>query len=280
MLVELTCGPTGIVRITPVVLSCSPPIPKMSQLVPAMSSFAATSSGTSSLGFASLPHSVFESAIAPLLSSADLLAFSSVSRAARQLVLSPALWRSKVFTSFPPLPSPISTSSPPSWCDVVQVVHAHVTDYRKWRGSDVPAVKLRVQSLIHFRNLRHVHTSATSLQLMDTSGCGSWLSRAADMASWARSSLSFVRFPSCRCLYSMWFADPRHTHSASDGSDSDEESEPVLSRAVTSLASLRHLTRISLHRELPQRTGSREFLDNWALKLLATLPVLASFEAD
>ena len=175
-----------------------------------MSSFATASSGSSSPALDTLPRGLFESAIAPLLATADLLAFSSASRAARQLVLVPSLWRNKEFASFPEFVSP--ASSLPSWCDVVQLVVT--SGVRVVLPGAPPSAELPLRSLLHFPNLRRLSTS-----------------------------------------YHVF--------------DNDEASNP-LAAPLTSLASLRHLTRISLHYH-----GS---LDDWALKLLSSLPVLASIE--
>ena len=178
---------------------------------PPMSLFAA-SSDTCSLRFATLPRSVFESSVAPLLTTTDLLAFSSASRAARQLVLVPSLWRGKVFKSFPPFISP--ASSLPSWCGVVQLVNTQIVSQVQ-HVPDVSA-KLLLASLHHFPNLRHVSA----------------------------------------------FHHVSIKHAVS------KPSPPP----VTSLASLRHLTRITLL--------VYQSLDDWALKLLSSLPVLASFVAE
>ena len=125
----------------------------------------------------------------------------------RRLVVSPAVWRHRVFTSFPSLHSASSTSlvSLPSLWDVVQIA-----DMRSDRMSS------------RYR------------------------------APWSFASLPL--FPKLRQLYSQ--------HTA--------ERQPVL--GLTSLASLRHLTRISLH-----MTAT---LDVWKLQLLAALPVLVSFAAE
>jgi len=170
-----------------------------------MSSSAAPTN-TSALTFNKLPRSVFGRAIAPFLTTVDLLALSSVDRATRQLVLTPELWRSKVFTSFPIVAS--SVSSLPSWCDVVQLV-----DLQRARADDAPA---SLDSLVRFPNLRRLYNL----------------------------SPHFV---------------PRDRHSTG------------LTSPLASLAGLRRLTRI---------TFNCGFLALEHLRLLSTLPVLASFGAQ
>jgi len=153
--------------------------------------------------FATLPRTVFESTIAPLLTISNLLAFSSVDRATRQLVLTPQLWRSKLFTSFPFGASTVP--SLPSWCDVVQVMDTQ-------RAFHQPAsLSASFDSLVRFPNLRHLYAS--------------------------------------------------HYFVAAS----------VPSSLLTSLAALRHLTRIEL--------TSGGSLDGADMRLLATLPALASFTA-
>lgn len=107
--------------------------------------FAAPNASLSSLTL--LPRAALESVIAPLLTTADLLALSSINRATRQLVLTPELWRNKVFKTFPPLSS--STPSLPAWCDVVQSVR---TDYQEPFDP-----LLSLDSLYQFPNLRHLY---------------------------------------------------------------------------------------------------------------------------
>ena len=173
-----------------------------------MPSSSAPSAAASAASFAALPSSVFASAIAPLLGTADLLAFASTSHAMRRLVVSPAVWRHRVFKSFPSLPSASSTSpsSLPSWCSVVQIV-----DTRRGKGlSSVPHRPFSFASLPLFPNLRHV--------------------------------------------YGLHAIPPEHVPD------------------LTSLASLRHLTRVSLY-----MAGC---LEVWKLRLLVALPVLASFAAQ
>ena len=160
-------------------------------------------------GFVAVPTGVFASVIAPLLATADLLAFASTSHAMRRLVVSPAVWRHRVFTSFPALPSTSSLSSPsslPSWCSVVQIVDTR----RGPRVSSVTGRPLSISALRSFSNLRHV--------------------------------------------YGLYTAQHEHVPD------------------LTSLASLRHLTRVSLY-----MAGC---LEVWKLRLLVALPVLASFAAQ
>ena len=98
---------------------------------------------------ATLPRSLFDSVIAPLLTTADLLALSAVDRATRRLILTPARWRHKVFTSLPPLSS--TAPSFASWCDVVQVVHSK----SPLGGNMVCEWPVSLDSLVRFSNLRH-----------------------------------------------------------------------------------------------------------------------------
>ena len=143
---------------------------------PASSSFSDDTTTTSADSFATLFRVILASVVCSFLDIADVLAVSSVNHAARRMFLSsPAVWRTKVFRSFPvppssPVPSsawvpwlssvvyavsrvtrqlvsfallfdshrPIAASyfpstaaslRLPSWCDVVQVVHAKGFSY-------------------------------------------------------------------------------------------------------------------------------------------------------
>ena len=168
---------------------------------------APSTSTTPPLGFSGLPLSVFTSLIAPHLPITDLISAASTSRAGRRLVLSPSVWRHRLFraTALPVLPSSTSLSS---WCDVVQQLEIDS------RGVECPEWPSPIPSLHLFPHLRSV--------------------RMADL-------------------------------------DNSPGRQPYRFPSVTSLASLRHLTRISL--------WWVEQLDISDLKLLSTLPALASFTA-
>ena len=163
---------------------------------------------TTTSTLASLHLSVFASALSPLLTFAELVATASTSRACRQLVLSPPVWRHRLVSSclLPVLPS--STTHPP-WTAVVQQLEVDN------RGVECPEWPSPIPSLHLFPILRSVR--------MDHLG----------------------HSPAVR--------------------------QPYPFPPVTSLASLRHLTQVSL--------GSSEPLDIGYLKLLASLPALSSFTA-
>ena len=158
---------------------------------------------------ASLPLSVLASALAPFLATTDLLAVSSCSRDTRRLLLSPPVWRHRVFRSFPPFAFSSSSSTPTllSWCDAVQLVDrpSPFSSFRKWGASALPC-----SSLVLFPHLRHALMRPIQ--------------------------------------------------------------EPSLAAAVTSLASMRHLTRLSL--------AGYGLLSKDDLQLLTTLPALASLEVS
>ena len=106
---------------------------------------------------ARLPLSLLTSVLSPFLTTADLLAASSCSWDTRRLLLSPALWRHRVFRSFPPLPFPSASSLAsglPFWCDAVQEVSTDARSKRTFRHTEpalFPLCKLPL-----FPHLRHV----------------------------------------------------------------------------------------------------------------------------
>ena len=187
------------------------------------------------------------SAIAPLLATADLLAFSTVNSATRLLVLTPALWRQQLFTFLPT--SACAAPSPLSLGGVVQVADIRLP---------LPTTADRqscLSSLHAFPSLRHLRTDHYHEPRAA-------LRRAAPTLSLS----SLARF-----------LDPRRWLAALLPASSHADTAPVVcvqphpAPPVTSLASLRHLTRITL-----QHGGE---LEAWELQLLCTLPVLASFAA-
>ena len=111
-------------------------------------------------GFTALPGALLASAVAPHLTTAEFFAAASTNRATRQLLLSPSLWRHKVFASFPPLPSSASSMPPslPSWCEAVQVVQTNgFSESENRRGVKHPVdLGLSFCSLLFFPNLRRV----------------------------------------------------------------------------------------------------------------------------
>ena len=161
---------------------------------------------TTASTFASLHLDVFASVIAPLLKVNDLISAASTSKACRQLVLSPPVWRHRDFVQASPL-NPPSSASLPSWCDVVQRLHMegprdHCTD-------------------------------------------------------WPLLFPSLHLFPNLCCLSII---------------DVREGRQPYPFPSVTSLASLRYLTQVSLWWSGQLAIGD--------LKLLSTLPALASFTVE
>ena len=121
-----------------------------------MSSAAADPSALST-SIASLPRSVLESAIAPLLTTAALLTLASADRVTRRLVLTQSLWRNRAFKVVPAVAS-ASTPPLPSLQAVVQVV----TILRRPRRAAVPTDwPLSLSSLVGFTNLRYVRIDCT-----------------------------------------------------------------------------------------------------------------------
>ena len=182
-----------------------------------------------SLGIIALPDGLLINALAPLLATADLLALASSNRATRQLLLSPSLWRRKVFTSFPPL-QPSSSPALPLWSEAVQLLQVD-------------------------RHSRRTQALLDSLV--------SWPPSSTD-SPWSFSSL--LLFPNLRRVETKGGVLTSH-----GGRPRPHSPEEFAIPAVGSLVSLSHLTRISLC-----MGGQLSVRD---LRLLSTLPALASFHA-
>ena len=92
-----------------------------------------------------------------LLRLRDLLSVASIDRATRRLLLSsPAVWRTKVFTSVAPPPSAPISAALPSWCLAVQLV-------KTWGvqpGSGMPeGWSVEFAHLARYPNLRRIHAT-------------------------------------------------------------------------------------------------------------------------
>ena len=162
-------------------------------------------SSTSTAGFVALPDAVLIRAMAPLLSTVDLLALATTSQATRQLLLSPSLWR-----------------------------HRPVSCYRTFaRRSTLPSLR----NVVHQLRVEGFEDVPRN---------------------WPWSFSTLLLFPHLRYLSTVHQALTAY--------------HPPLSCDVTSLVSLRHLTRL-----LFDQGGQLAVRD---LKLLATLPALASFTAE
>ena len=174
----------------------------------------------SPVSIASLPQSVLACALAPLLTTADQLALSSVDKVTRRLVVTPPPWQDTVFTFFPPPAT--CTSSLPSLRDVVQLMQTLDGSFKLDGDGHMPAEwPLSFSTLLRLPSLCHLHVRGK--------------------------------------LFGCW-----------------GERRPEPSPFITSLASLHHLTRITLF----MSTYPPNSLDAIELRLLSTLPALASFTAQ